>query len=210
MNCCQGVEEVFSPEYVAGQLKRYRARGASRTTMFLVEAIKTFGLKGSHLLDIGGGLGAIQHALLASGASSALHVDASSAYLEASRQESQRLGLGLRVNYLHGNFVDLAEEIQPAEIVTLDRVICCYGDMHRLVKLSSEHASRLLGLVYPRNSWWIGLGLALQNTYLRLRGSAFRTYMHSSTEVESIIHAAGLRRVFHRQTLIWQVAVFSR
>ncbi len=210
MSCCQGIEEVFSPEYVAGELKRYRARGASRTTRFLIEGIRSFGVQGFRLLDIGGGLGTIQHALLASGASTAVQVDASSAYLEASRQESQRLGLASRIDYLHGNFVDLAKDAEPAEIVTLDRVICCYGDMHKLLELSASHAKKILGLVYPRNTWWIKLGLRFQNAYLQLRRSPFRTYMHSSREVENIINATGFRRMYYRETWIWQVAIFSR
>lgn len=210
MGCCKGIEEIFNPEYVAGELKRYRARGASKTTRFLIEGIKAFNVQGFGLLDIGGGLGAIQHELLASGASTAIQVDASSAYLEASSNESQRRGLGSRIRYLHGNYTELAEEIGPADIVTLDRVICCYGEMHRLVDLSATHARKILGLVYPRNGWWIQLGLGLQNAYLQLRRSAFRTYMHSTLEVESIINAAGLHRIYHRQTWIWQVAVYGR
>jgi tRNA A58 N-methylase Trm61 len=65
------------------------------------------------LFDIGGGIGAIQHELLAAGAAHATSVDASAAYLEAAREESIRHGLGDRVTYRHGDFVELAESIPP-------------------------------------------------------------------------------------------------
>ncbi len=210
MGCCQGIEQTFSPEYVAGQLRRYRSRGPAGTTRSLIDGIRSFGIQGSQLLDIGGGLGAIQHGLLASGASSAVQVDASSAYLEASQQESQRRGLASRIHYIHGDFVDVTGDLPQADIVTLDRVICCFGDMHSLVGLSAAHTRRLLGLVYPRNGWWIRLGLAVQNVFLKITRNPFRTYMHSTREVESIIHAAGLRKLYQRQTLVWQVAIFGR
>jgi hypothetical protein len=67
MTCsqCQGIEDLFSEEYVAGELKRYRRRGPDKTTRILIEALKKDGVEGETLLDIGGGLGAIQHELLA-------------------------------------------------------------------------------------------------------------------------------------------------
>jgi len=66
--------------------------------------------------------------LLAAGAAHATSVDASAAYLEAARKESSRRGLVDRVTYRHGDFVELAESIPPADIVTLDRVINVYPD----------------------------------------------------------------------------------
>jgi magnesium-protoporphyrin O-methyltransferase len=89
------------------------------------------------LLDIGGGLGGIQHALLAGGVVQATYVDASSAYMKAAREEAIRREIDEQITFLHGDFVDLAEEIPSAEIVTLDRVVCCYDDMQALVRLSA-------------------------------------------------------------------------
>src|SRR5947199_213845 len=88
-------------------------------------------------------------AMPADGASGATDVDASAAYLAAAREEAARQGHAERVAYHHGNFVDLAATLPPADIVTLDRVICCYHDMPALVERSSAKAARLYGLVYP-------------------------------------------------------------
>ena len=35
------------------------------------------------------------------------------------------------------------------DILTLDRVICCYPDMQKLVGLSAKRARKLYGLIYP-------------------------------------------------------------
>ncbi|MGE5249242.1 MAG: class I SAM-dependent methyltransferase [Bacteroidota bacterium] len=212
MNCCQcqGIEETFSPEYVAGELDRYRRRGPAKTTLMLIEALKQAGVSGSTLLDIGGGVGAVQHALLAAGVKTAIDVDASAAYLSVARAEAARRGLSHRIEHKHGNFVELAADVPAADIVTLDRVICCYDDMQRLVGSSSALARRLYGVVYPRDTWWIRLGLAIGNFFLRLRGSSFRAFAHPSGDIEALIAAKGLTRRFARRTFAWQVAVFDR
>ncbi len=179
----------------------YRRRGPSKTTRMLVDALSRMGLEGSTLLDIGGGVGAIEHSLLAAGVSTATDVDASAAYLSAARAEAERRGLSDRVRYEHGNFVALAGELPPADVVTLDRVICCYDDMQKLVSLSSALAGRYYGVVYPRDTWWTRLGVRIGNFLLRLQRSNFRSYVHPTSAVEALIHANGLTRRFHRQTL---------
>lgn len=212
MNChqCQGIEEVFSQQYVTRELSRYRRKGPIKTTRMLIEAIKEAGVNGFTLLDIGGGVGAIQHELLEAGAKDAVDVDASTAYIHASRDEALRRGLAERVSYHHGNFVDLAADIDPADIVTLDRVICCYDDMEKLVSLSAARARKHYGLVYPRDTWWIKIGLAVGNFFARLQRSPYRAFAHPTQAVEALVSDLGLRRSSYRQTLVWQVVVYSR
>jgi predicted TPR repeat methyltransferase len=212
MNCCQcqGIEELFSQQYVNNELSHYRTKGADKTTRMLTEAIKGEGVSGLTLLDIGGGVGAVQHALIEAGIQRVTSVDASNAYLNAAQEEARRRGVAERVNYHHGNFADLAAEIAPADVVTLDRVICCYPDMEKLVSLSAERAGKIYGLVYPRDEWWVKIGLAVINFAFRLRRKSYRTFMHATSSVEAIVNKNGLKRHFYRQTLIWQVAVYTR
>ena len=212
MNCCQcqGIEELFNDQLVNKELMQFRAKGPSQTTRMLVEALKGQGVEGLSLLDIGGGVGAIEHELLEAGCPSATDVDASKAYLRAARTEAQRRGLAERVNYQHGNFVELAEQIPDADIVTLDRVICCYDDMQKLVSLSARRARKLYGLVFPRDTWWMRAGFAMMNFFFRLRGTSYRGFSHPTRAVEALVQNTGLKRQFYRHTLVWQVVVYSR
>ena len=205
---CQGIEVEFGEREARAQLRRYRRSGASGTTRQLIEALVGMGVEGGTVLDIGGGVGAIQHNLLAAGASRARSVDASQAYSEIAGEEAARRGLTARIESSHGDFVALAESIPPADIVTLDRVICCYHDVRALVAASAGRARRLYGVVYPRDVWWLRPVFALGNLALRLRRSSFRIFLHSTTEVEALIAAEGLRPAFQRFDGIWQVAVF--
>jgi magnesium-protoporphyrin O-methyltransferase len=212
MNCdqCQGIEREFGQSEAASKLRAYREHGPAETTRLLIEAVKASGVAGQTVLDIGGGIGALQYGLLEAGAQSATSVEASSAYLRAAQDEAQRQGVIDRIHYAHGNFVELAAEIPAADIVTLDRVICCYHDMPALVGLSAARARKVYGLVYPREAWWVRLGIWLENLVYRLQGSSFRAFVHASQAVEAILHEQGWRRRYHRQNLAWQVAVYTR
>jgi len=106
--------------------------------------------------------------------------------------------------------VDLADNIAPADIVTLDRVICCYSDMERLVGLSAARARKLYGLVYPRDVWWTRIWLALENFFYRVRRSPYRAFLHSTRAVENVLGINGFKLHAHRQTLAWQVVVYTR
>lgn len=162
------------------------------------------------LLDIGGGIGVIQHELSAAGVTQVTSVDASRAYLKIAREEAEKRGYTAQARYLYGDFVALAGEIAPADIVTLDRVVCCYPDMTALMHNAAAKARRFLGLVYPRDSWWTRSGVSLLNLFPRLRGDAFRSFVHPTAAVEGVAAANGLRKTVHHVGAVWQVVVFAR
>lgn len=162
------------------------------------------------VLDIGAGVGAVHHELLAAGAARALDVDGSPAYIATAREESERRGTADRVRHETGDFVALAPDIEPADLVALDRVVCCYPEMEALVRLSVAHTLRRIGLVYPRDTWWIRAGSRFVNSLARLFRRKIRTYVHPTATVDSIIRAAGFVPRLQRANLFWQVAVYER
>jgi hypothetical protein len=163
------------------------------------------------LLDIGGGVGDIQHAMLESGITQAIDNEASTAYLEACRQEAERLGHADRIQHILGNFVEVAKDIPSADIVTLDRVICCYGDMPALVRLSAGKAGRFYGIVYPLDTWWTRLAMHTYYNFRHwLRRNPMRNFVHSPEAVEAIIRSCGFVRRFYRAMGAWQVVVYAR
>ena len=103
--------------------------------------IRPFGIEGSTILDIGGGIGVIDQELLKAGAGHATMVDVSHAYLDVAREEARDADLLDRIDFHHGDFVGRAAETEPADIVTLDRVVCCYHDADALVGLSSARGA---------------------------------------------------------------------
>jgi magnesium-protoporphyrin O-methyltransferase len=207
---CEGIELTFDETAADEDLRLYRAEGPDETTGWLLDALQEQGVEGLSLLDIGGGVGMIQHELLERGATHAVHVDASSAYLEAAQREAKRRELRERIEWLHGDFVDLAGELSPADIVTLDKVICCYDDMPRLVRSSAKLARRYYGLVYPRDAWWFRLSATFMNFWQWVWRNPYRMFVHSSAQVEELLAKAGLKRTYYKRTWLWQVALYSR
>ncbi len=213
MNCCphcRDAENVFDRRDAQQRLERYRRRGPEGTTQLLVDALRSVGVRNATVLDVGGGVGIVHHELLRAGAAHATDVDASSAYLATARRESERLGHADRVSYVHGDFVALAPTIAPADVVALDRVVCCYPDMPALVGAAAARVSRLLGLVYPRDVWWVGLGIRAVNTGLLLQRTAFRVFCHPTAAVDAAAQRAGLTQRLQRTSGPWQVVVYER
>ncbi len=216
MDCCQcqGIEKTFDRKTAANDLKSYRKKGPDRTTVMLIEALKQQGVRGLSLLDVGGGVGAIQHELLESGVATAVGVDASSAYIAAAKEEAERQGHADRVSYQFGNIVDLSKDLEGADIVTLDRVICCYHDVQALVRTTSTLAGKYYGVVYPRYMLWLRATLRVVSgpfaIFQRISGNSFRPYLHSTEEVESILSTNGFSRRFYSTKGLWQVVVYAR
>lgn len=208
--CCHALEGLFDTKVARVDLASYRRRGPGGTTRRLVETLIGEGVTGASLIDIGGGVGAIQHRLLEAGASRAVAVDASPAYLEADRTEAARRGLGDRIETIQGDFVALAPGLNPADVVTLERVICCYPDLDGLVSASASRATRLYGLVYPRDAFWMRIGARLGNLAFRLRRSGFRFLVHPEERIQELVRAQGLEPAVRHDGLVWTVAVFRR
>jgi len=207
---CEGIERRFGRERVTQELANYRQQGAAKTTRLLIEALQAESLEGLTLLDIGGGIGAIAHALLPVGVSQALDVDASVAYIAAAREEAERRSLAERMRFAHGNFVELAPTIPAADLVTLDRVICCFDDMSALVSVSAARAKRLYGLVFPRDTWWLRLFGQTRTALLALARPPMRFYVHSTTAVDAVVRAQGLEPKSSRMVGVWQVVLYAR
>jgi hypothetical protein len=210
-DCCSPDYDVhFDAENARGDLLDYRANGAAGATRRLLDVLIGEGVTDASLLDIGGGIGILQLELLAAGIAHATDVDASGPYLAIAESEAAERGFGDRTTYRHGDFAALADEVQSADIVTLDRVICCYRDVRSLVSRSAQHAQRLYGLVYPVDRWWTRTGVWVMNLVTRLSRSDYRAYVHSAKLVDRLIREAGLEPRYHHAGMVWQTTVYAR
>ena len=211
---CDGIERIFDRAEAAKKLRQFRRRGPDKTTRILVNALRAAlddaQARDATLLDVGAGIGAIHHELLDGRVARAVHVDASTAHVAAAREEAERRHHDGRVDFVLGDFITIADNVLAADVVTLDRVICCYPDMPSLVRRSAEKASRFYGAVYPRRVSWMRLAIPAVNLVQRLKGSGFRVFLHDPAAIHAILEREGLRQRLLRRTLGWEVAVFAR
>jgi len=209
-NCCEITDHAFSEAEARAELRNYRRRGPMKQTKLILEAIRSLRLKDADLLDIGGGVGVIHHELLEDVAREATHVDASSAYLKEAKQEAARRGHSEHVKFIHADFTEVAQEIPTADLVTLDRVVCCYPDFRRLLKAAAEHSQRALVLTYPREAWYLRIGLRIINFFQGLRKDPFRVFLHPIREMDALLTSQGFERVSLRRLFVWEMALYQR
>ena len=208
-SCCDPIDyrRLFSRKSAARDLRRYRERGLTGTSLELVKLAGD--VHGVSVLDIGGGIGAIELELLEAGAERATNVELSSGYEDAAGELIAERGLEARVDRRVGDFV--TTEVEPHDIVVLHRVVCCYPDAGALVSAAADHTKRTLLLTYPQERVWMRAGLRLINVWLRLTRCGFRTYVHPVARIVAAAEAHELRLERREQHgLLWESAVFGR
>ena len=208
--CSSAMDGQFGKSVARSELRVYRRRGPFHTTRTIIDTVRQHGASRASLLDIGGGIGVLHHELLGEVVDTAIQVDPASAFIAEARAECERRGHAEAVRFIQGDFVDLAEDLPEADIVTLDRVICCYPDYRRLVVASAAKARKLYAFSYLREKWYVKAVIGIQNAFRRLRGSAFRTYVHPTRHIEELLADAGWERSFYRVTAVWQVEAYVR
>ena len=212
--CCSPFESAanqqFNQKKVAQELKRYREKGPGPTTRMLADGIAQSGALSGTVLDVGSGVGGLTFALLDRGATSAVAVDASTAYVGAARDEAVHRGQANAIRFVHADFVDVAPQLPSASIVTLDRVVCCYPSCEPLLDAALAHAERCLALSYPRDVWYVRVGMTLENGQRRLARNNFRTFVHPITKIEETIRRAGFRLSRRRETWMWSADIYLR
>jgi hypothetical protein len=109
----------------------------------------------------------------------ATRVEASFASLEVARAELGSLYGSRPTQYLLGDFAVIADTLTDDDVVTLHRVVCCYPDATALLRGAAARTRGLLAFTYPRDCWYLRTLTALENFWRRLRGSAFRTFVHT-------------------------------
>ncbi len=207
--CC-GIDDQFDRARAEHDLRRYHRRGPLPTTRRLLRALGERPRTGATVLDIGGGVGVIHHELLRRGFAGATHVDRSQAFIDVARRETASAGHASQVDFVLGDFRAVATRLEPADVVTLDRVVCCDPDYATLLPLAADRARHTLGLSFPRDRWYVRWMVAIANAWRRLRGSDFRVYVHSPAAMDALLRRLGLDRTHADATLAWSIEVWER
>ena len=211
-DCCtpKGYRWVFSERSARAEAKRYRRKGLDATSRRIVDFLKTQGVEGRTLLEVGGGIGAIQLELLKAGAARAVSVELTPTYEDVARELLDEVGLADRVERKVMDFADAAAQIEGADVVVLNRVICCYPDMPRLAGAAAEHARELLVMSFPRRTWWTRAAMGAANLVMTLTRREFHIFLHPPRRIVATSESRGLREVLDQKGFLWTVAALRR
>jgi magnesium-protoporphyrin O-methyltransferase len=211
-DCCspKGYRWVFSERSARAEAKRYRRKGLDSTSRRIVDFLKNQGVAGKTVLEVGGGIGAIQVELLKAGAARALSVELTPTYEEVATGLLREAGLSDRVERRVMDFAQAADQVDSADIVIMNRVICCYPDMPRLAGAAANHARQMLVMSFPRKTWWMYIGLKLSNFLLWTARREFHIFLHPPEKIIATSEQHGLEPVLDQQGLVWKVAALRR
>jgi magnesium-protoporphyrin O-methyltransferase len=114
------------------------------------------------------------------------------------------------MQFVAGDFVETARNLSSADVVVMDRAVCCYAAWRPFLKAASERCRHRLALTYPRNRPDVKVAIAIENFRRRLKKDDFRAFVHRPREMRAALEADGLARVHETRTLAWTIAIYSR
>ena len=176
----------------------------------MVAFLEEHGIEGATILEIGGGVGEVQLELLKRGAARTLNLELSPGYDEEATRLLHEAGVEGRVERrLHDVATD-PDGVEPADVVVLHRVVCCYPDYEQLLGAAADHARRLLVFSYPPRNVLSRFLLGAQNLLFRLRRNEFRTFAHPPSRMLAVVEERGLLHAYGHHPLVWQLDGFER
>jgi 2-polyprenyl-3-methyl-5-hydroxy-6-metoxy-1,4-benzoquinol methylase len=210
--CCspRGYRRIFSERNAKAEARRYRKKGLDATSRRIVDYLKAQGVAGMSVLEVGGGIGAIQVELLKAGASRAVSIELTPTYEGVARELLDETGFASQVERRVMDFAEAGSAVEAADLVVLNRVICCYPDMPKLAGAAASHARRTLVLSFPRRTWWTAIGLTLANWMFTLTRREFHIFLHPPRQIVATSEEQGLRSVHDDPGFLWTVAALTR
>ena len=201
---------MFGPRFARRQARRYRKRGLDEAAKGMVDFLTAHGVEGATVLEIGGGVGEIQLELLRRGAAQATNLELVDTYDAPAGELAAEAGMTGRLSRRLLDIAATPDEIGPADIVVLHRVVCCYPDYSRLLGAAADHTRRLLVFSHPPRNPISRAIVSVQNSMCRLTGRSYRAYTHPPAAMVRVLSRHGLRVNHRHRASVWQVVGAER
>lgn len=207
-HCC-GADHFFDKKSATKEMNKYKRKGPRKSTKKLLQSLKHTGFQGKTLLDIGGGIGAIMWAFTQEGGKHITDVDSSSGYVEVAQSHAEELNIR-HANFIIADFNDVHDEIEKHNLVTLDKVVCCYPDYKTLLSNAMSKTTDTLAITMPLGGLVSKTLEKLTGLYFSFKNNPFRTYIHDPIKVQAYIESGGFRLVHGEMSFPWLIRVYKR
>ena len=210
--CCDhdDYQSVFSSRFARRQSRRYHRRGLTPAAQGIVDFATAQGVNGATVLEIGGGVGQLHIELLRRGAAHVTNLEISQNYEAEAARLLKDAGL---TEHVSRRFIDVAQapdEVEPADVVVLHRVVCCYPDYARLLKVAAGHARRTLIYSHPAANVVNRLQFGSENAYRWLTRNDFRAFIHPPDAMVRAAESDGLAVAYRTHARDWDVVGLAR
>jgi hypothetical protein len=203
-------EEMFKPRTARRGLEQYRKKGLPELEREMLARLPRKTIEGARVLEIGGGIGALQAELLEAGADRGEIVELVSSYEPYATELAREKGLDGRVWYRVADVLEEEDVVAPADVVLLNRVVCCSPDGVELTGAAARLTRRALVLSFPRDALWMRAAIRLLNVGQWLMRRSFRVFVHPAAALLSSAEAEGLRLMERGSGGVWEFAAFRR
>lgn len=210
MSCCtSGLSDVFDEDFARREADRYRKRGLPPRARRLLDILESvLPLRGVNTLEAGIGSGALTVEMLRRGATHATAIDAVPAQIAAAKSLAAEYQLQPRVDFVVDDF---AHTRQPAaDVVVLDRVVCCYPDWRTMLESAVAHSTRVIAMSYPRDSIVMRAVHHVMDIWFIMIRSDFRFHVHSVAQMHAALEHAGFRMQRKSRYFWWELLVAER
>jgi 2-polyprenyl-3-methyl-5-hydroxy-6-metoxy-1,4-benzoquinol methylase len=201
-----GYDEVFDARFARKLARRYERRGPTKPEQVVIDFASSLGLTGATVLEVGGGIGEIQLELLRRGAAHTTNLELSRQYEPEAARLARAAGRQTSITRFVG--IDIAVDpasVAPADIVVLNRVVCCYPDYDRLLSASAALARRAVVFSHPpRTLLTRALGV-LANAGMRLTRHTCRGFVHPPQAMIDVLARHGFAADYRRRAGLWAV-----
>jgi len=190
--------------------RKFRKNGLDKAQQLIAAGLERVGVAGSTILEIGCGVGGLHLSLLKRGGVSAVGVEVSGGMIVQAKELSRELGVSDRVTYCQGDFVSDGIAISPADIVVMDKVLCCYANPVTLIERSAKSTIALFAVSYPRAGWLAKLVFGSAEHLGSLLRWSFYPFYHHPAMLDELIRKQGFEEVESATTPVWQVKIFRK
>ena len=208
-HCC-GADVFFNKKTADKEYRNYVKRGATRATAKMIQQLEAHQVEGKSMIDVGGGIGALQWWFLENGGGNTTDIDASSGYLKQAEKHAKEKGWASKTAFLLGDCIEVYPQIDNAHFITLDKVVCCYPNYKEIVEASCDKATEAISLSYPMDGIISNVIRKLGDILMSFRDNPFRPFIHSVMDIRAIFEHKGYQRVAHKLVFPWHVETYIK
>jgi magnesium-protoporphyrin O-methyltransferase len=140
----------------------------------------------------------------------AVSVELTPTYEESAAELLREAGFEDRVERKVMDFVNAGADIGAADIVVMNRVICCYPNLPLLGGAAADHARGLLVMSFPKERWWTRAIAWMANVGMAVARREFRIFVHPTAQILATGEQHGLGPAVNQPGLFWQTIALAR
>ena len=139
-----------------------------------------------------------------------MNIELTPTYEEAAQGLLRETRLEDRVERRVMDFAEATGEVPTADIVIMNRVICCYPDMPKLAGTAADHTREVLVVSFPKERWWTRAVISVADLALRVARQQFQVFLHPPDKILATAERHGLKTLSNQASFFWEVASLRR